>query len=148
MEAYRAVYLDGTRTVLDWLAGRSIRRHVHISSTSVLAQDDGGWVDESAPCSALVPAAKIGHPAKGAIWLNVNGKQRQKADLSDMIWSVPEQIEYLSQFYTLEPGDLIFTGTPPGVGFARKPPVFLKGGDTVEIEIDRLGLLRNPVVQG
>lgn len=78
--------------------------------------DFGKDFDESAPCSALVPAARIGHPAKGAIWLNVNGKQRQKADLADMIWSVPEQIEYLSQYYTLECGDLIYSGTPAGVG--------------------------------
>ena len=78
--------------------------------------DFGKDFDESAPCSELVPAAKIGHPSKGAIWLNVNGKQRQKADLGDMIWSVPEQIAYLSEYYTLEPGDLIFTGTPAGVG--------------------------------
>jgi 2-keto-4-pentenoate hydratase/2-oxohepta-3-ene-1,7-dioic acid hydratase in catechol pathway len=56
-------------------------------------------------------------------------------------------LAYLSQVMTLEPGDLIFTGTPPGVGFARKPPVFLKDGDVVEVEIEGLGVLRNPVVQ-
>ena len=57
-------------------------------------------------------------------------------------------IAYISQVVTLLPGDLIFTGTPPGVGVARKPPVWLKGGDMVEVEIDGLGVLRNPVVQG
>ena len=61
---------------------------------------------------------------------------------------VPKLIAYLSQVVTLEPGDLIFTGTPPGVGVARKPPVFLKAGDDVEVEIERVGLLRNPVVAG
>src|ERR671914_463638 len=81
--------------------------------------DFGKNFDESAPCSELAPAAKIGHPSKGAIWLNVNGKQRQKADLSDMIWSVPEQIAYLSEYYTLEPGDLIYSGTPAGGGPAE-----------------------------
>lgn len=91
--------------------------------------DFGKNFDESAPCSALVPAAKIGHPARGAIWLKVNGKERQKADLSDMIWSVPEQIAFLSEFYTLEAGDLIYSGTPAGVG-----PV--KPGDELHAGID------------
>jgi fumarylpyruvate hydrolase len=97
--------------------------------------DFGKNFDESAPCGELVPAKKIGHPAKGAIWLNVNGKQRQKADLADMIWSVPEQIAFLSEHYTLEPGDVIFTGTPAGVG-----PV--KPGDELHAGIDGVGELK------
>jgi fumarylpyruvate hydrolase len=97
--------------------------------------DFGKNFDESAPCGALVPAAKIGHPSRGGIWLNVNGKQRQRADLGDMIWSVPEQIAYLSEHYTLEAGDLIFTGTPAGVG-----PV--KPGDELLAGIDGVGELR------
>jgi 2-keto-4-pentenoate hydratase/2-oxohepta-3-ene-1,7-dioic acid hydratase in catechol pathway len=92
-----------------------------------------------------VPAKKIGHPAKGALWLNVNGKQRQKADLSDMIWSVPEQIAFLSEHYTLEPGDVIYTGTPAGVGFAMEPPKFLQAGDVVRVEIDNIGAIENRV---
>jgi 2-keto-4-pentenoate hydratase/2-oxohepta-3-ene-1,7-dioic acid hydratase in catechol pathway len=59
---------------------------------------------------------------------------------------VGELIAYVSQIFTLEPGDLIFTGTPPGVGMARKPPVWLKPGDVVEVEIDHLGTLRNSVI--
>ena len=101
--------------------------------------DFGKNFDESAPCGELAPAAKIGHPSKGAIWLNVNGKQRQKADLSDMIWSVPEQIAYLSEHYTLEPGDVIFTGTPAGVG-----PV--KAGDELVAGIDSVGELKVKIV--
>jgi fumarylpyruvate hydrolase len=97
--------------------------------------DFGKDFDEAAPCSALAPAARIGHPAKGAIWLTVNGKERQRADLADMIWSVPEQIEYLSQYYTLEPGDLIFSGTPAGVG-----PV--NPGDALHAGIDGVGELK------
>jgi fumarylpyruvate hydrolase len=101
--------------------------------------DFGKNFDEAAPCSDLVPASKIGHPSKGAIWLNVNGKQRQKADLAEMIWSVPEQIAYLSEYYTLEPGDVIFSGTPAGVG-----PV--KAGDEMHAGIDRVGELKVKVL--
>ena len=97
--------------------------------------DFGKNFDESAPCGELSPASRAGHPAKGSIWLNVNGKQRQRADLSDMIWSVPEQIAYLSEHYTLEPGDVIFTGTPAGVG-----PV--KAGDELLAGIDSVGELK------
>jgi fumarylpyruvate hydrolase len=101
--------------------------------------DFGKDFDEAAPCSALAPAAKIGHPSKGAIWLKVNGKERQKADLSDMIWSVPEQIAFLSEHYTLEPGDLIYSGTPAGVG-----PV--KSGDELQAGIDGVGELQVKIV--
>jgi 2-keto-4-pentenoate hydratase/2-oxohepta-3-ene-1,7-dioic acid hydratase in catechol pathway len=72
----------------------------------------------------------------------------QNSNTSQMIFSVAAIIAYLSQVFTLEPGDLVFTGTPPGVGFARKPPVFLQAGDVVEVEIDGLGILRNRVIQG
>lgn len=101
--------------------------------------DFGKDFDEAAPCSALVPASRIGHPSRGAIWLQVNGKERQKADLSDMIWSVPEQIAYLSEYYTLEPGDIIYAGTPAGVG-----PV--KPGDELHAHIDGVGELRVKIV--
>ena len=78
----------------------------------------------------------------------MNGELRQQGDLAELIWSVAEVISELSTLFELAPGDLIYTGTPPGVGFARKPPVFLKGGDVVEVEIEGLGVLRNSVVQG
>ena len=79
------------------------------------------------------------------IRLRLNGETMQDSDTSQLIFKVDEVIAYLSQVCTLEPGDLIFTGTPPGVGMARKPPVWLKPGDVVEIEIDGLGTLQNPV---
>jgi len=101
--------------------------------------DFGKDFDEGAPCSALVPASKIGHPDKGEISLEVNGKQRQKADLSDMIWSVPEQIAFLSEYYTIEPGDLIYSGTPAGVG-----PV--KPGDALHAKIAGVGELKVTIV--
>ena len=101
--------------------------------------------DHSAPIGALVPAGGV-DPGRGRIELRVNGEVRQSSDLAKLIWSVPETVAYLSRLVRLAPGDLIFTGTPPGVGFARKPPVWLQDGDVVEVEIDRIGILRNPVV--
>ena len=101
--------------------------------------DFGKNFDEAAPCATLTPAAKIGHPSTGSLSLVVNGKERQKADLADMIWSVPEQIEYLSQYYTLEPGDIIMTGTPAGVG-----PV--QPGDELVARIEGLTELRVKIV--
>ena len=92
----------------------------------------GKAFDNSAPCTALKTAAMIGHPARGAIWLKVNGKITQKGDLSEMIWNVPETISYLSQLVTLRAGDLIMSGTPAGVG-----PV--KPGDRLEGHVDGVG---------
>ena len=76
----------------------------------------GKAFEASAPCSQLQRASAIGHPASGAVWLEVNGALRQKGDLEQMIWKVPEMIAYLSALFTLQPGDLIFSGTPAGVG--------------------------------
>ncbi len=80
----------------------------------------GKSFDESAPMTALSAASRIGHPAKGAIWLKVNGELRQQGDLAMQIWDVQEQIAYLSNLVTLQPGDLIMTGTPAGVGPVHK----------------------------
>jgi fumarylpyruvate hydrolase len=89
---------------------------------------------ESAPMSSVFPASHRGHPAKGRIALEVNGEIRQQGDLSNMIWNVPDLISYLSRFYTLQPGDVIMTGTPAGVG-AVVP------GDKLVGEIESLGKL-------
>jgi fumarylpyruvate hydrolase len=78
--------------------------------------DAGKGFDESAPISAIHLVAETGHPTSGAIWLKVNGETRQSADLKDLLWPVPDIIAHLSRLYVLEPGDLIFTGTPAGVG--------------------------------
>ena len=78
--------------------------------------DMGKGFDNSAPMTALTPASAIGHPAKGEIWLKVNGQNRQKGDLAQQIWNVQETIAYLSGLVTLYPGDLVMTGTPEGVG--------------------------------
>ncbi len=86
----------------------------------------------SAPCSPLAPASRVGHPAAGAICLDVNGARRQTGDLNQMIWKVPEIVAELSRYFVLVPGDLIFTGTPSGVG-----PV--KRGDRLHGHIDGVG---------
>ena len=83
--------------------------------------------DHSAPCTPLVPAAACGHPERGAVWLTVNGVERQRADLCDLIWPVPELVAMLSRSVALAPGDLIYTGTPAGVG-ALQPGDVLSGG--------------------
>ena len=92
----------------------------------------GKSFDESCPVTALVPAARIGHPARGAIWLKVNGEVRQKGDLDQQIWRVEETIAYLSQFVALEPGDIILNGTPAGVGPC-------KARDRLEGHVDGIG---------
>ena len=90
----------------------------------------------AAPCSEIVPAAEIGHPDKGAVWLKLNGGLRQQGDLNQLIWKVPEVICYLSGLFTLAPGDLIYTGTPAGVGPVVRGDVLHGGVDGVgEIEI-------------
>jgi fumarylpyruvate hydrolase len=92
--------------------------------------------EASAPCSAIVPASRIGHPASGRIWLEVNGAMRQDGDLGQMIWKVPEVIAYLSGLFTLRPGDLIFTGTPAGVSAVARGDRLRGGVEAVgEIEV-------------
>ena len=93
--------------------------------------DTSKGFDRSAVISAITPAARSGHLRSGRIWLQVNGQMRQQADLSELIWSVPEIIAELSTFFELQPGDLIYTGTPAGVGA-------LKQGDRIEGGIDGL----------
>jgi fumarylpyruvate hydrolase len=95
--------------------------------------------EASAPCSALVPARDVKDPTRGAIWLDVNGQRKQTGDLSQMIWDVPHQIEFLSTLFELKAGDLIYSGTPSGVGAIRK-------GDTMTAHVDGVGDLEVKVV--
>jgi len=87
----------------------------------------GKAFDQSAPIGPIVPASRSGHPAAGRIWLTVNGKLKQEGDLGDLIWSVPETIAHLSRYFELFPGDLIFTGTPEGVGPVVKGDLVVGG---------------------
>jgi 2-keto-4-pentenoate hydratase/2-oxohepta-3-ene-1,7-dioic acid hydratase in catechol pathway len=94
----------------------------------------------------LTTADEIAEPGKLRIQLRLNGQTMQDSNTDQLIFPVARLIEYVSSVCTLTPGDILFTGTPPGVGMARKPPVFLKPGDITEVEIEKLGILRNPVV--
>jgi fumarylpyruvate hydrolase len=92
----------------------------------------GKAFDRSAPIGPIHPASEIGHFESAGLWLTVNGETKQKSDVSHLIWSVAETVAYLSQFFRLEPGDVIFTGTPEGVGAVKQ-------GDTMKVGVERLG---------
>ncbi len=94
---------------------------------------------------AFVPAADVGDPQSLRLRTLVNGEVRQDSSTSDMIFTVAELIAFVSEAITLEPGDLLLTGTPSGVGVFRDPPVFLADGDVVTVEIEKIGSLTNPV---
>lgn len=93
----------------------------------------------SAPCGNIFSASLIGHPERGAIWLDVDGERKQSGDLNQMIWKTPEIIAHLSGLFTLAPGDLIFSGTPSGVGPVRR-------GETMLVHVDGIGELNVRVV--
>src|SRR5262245_59412882 len=101
--------------------------------------DVGKGFDGSAPCGPVRRASEIGHPSAGAVWLEVNGALRQRGDLAQLIWKIPEMIAYLSTLFTLAPGDLIFTGTPAGVGPVER-------GDVLKGAVEGVGTLTVRVV--
>jgi fumarylpyruvate hydrolase len=91
--------------------------------------DTAKGFDHSAPLGPIHPASKLGHVAHGAIWFAVNGEEKQRSDVSQLIWSVAETVAYLSTFFELQPGDLIFTGTPEGVGAVVQGDLMTGGVD-------------------
>jgi 2-keto-4-pentenoate hydratase/2-oxohepta-3-ene-1,7-dioic acid hydratase in catechol pathway len=94
----------------------------------------------------LVTADELPNAAKGLkIESRLNGKAMQSDNTDNMMFPVVEMLVYITEGMTLEPGDVIFTGTPSGVGHPRKPPVWMKNGDICEVEIQRIGVLRNPI---
>lgn len=99
----------------------------------------GKAFESSAPISAIKPAAEIGHPNAGRVWLEINGELRQEGDLNQLIWNVPETISYLSGLFTLAPGDLIYSGTPSGVGPVQR-------GDTLSGGVDGVGNIELRVI--
>ncbi len=126
----------------------------YVCANDVSARDvqflDGQWargksLDTFCPVGPLVPASDVPDPQALRIRAILNGRTVQDSNTEQMVFTVAEIIAYISQAITLEPGDLILTGTPSGVGFARKPPLFLQPGDEITIEIDGIGALTNPV---
>jgi 2-keto-4-pentenoate hydratase/2-oxohepta-3-ene-1,7-dioic acid hydratase in catechol pathway len=133
---------------LDYVAGYTCVNDV---SARDLQIQDGQWLpgkflDTFAPMGPyLVTADEIPDPQALAIKLRLNGQTVQDSSTSQMIFGVAELVYRLAQMVTLEPGDVVITGTPPGVGMARKPPLWLQDGDQMEVEIEKIGVLANPV---
>jgi len=123
-------------------------------SARVLQFADGQWtraksLDTFCPIGPhVVPREEVGDPQALRIQCRVNGETVQDGSTADMIFGVAELVAYVSATITLEPGDVIATGTPPGVAFGRPDGRYLQDGDTVEVEIERIGVLVNPVVAG
>ncbi len=136
---------------LDYVAGYTCGHDVSARDWQK-NKPQGQWLlgksfDSFAPLGpALVTTDEIADPHNLGISMRLNGEVMQQSNTKQFIFRIDQLIAYLSQVCTLQPGDLIFTGTPPGVGAARKPPVFLKPGDVAEVEIEGIGVLRNPVV--
>ena len=112
---------------------------------------DGQW-QRGKSCETFAPMGEfiatkdeVADPHNLRICFRLNGNTLQDSTTDQLIFKIPELVEFLSRHITLEPGDVVATGTPPGVGFARKPPVFMKEGDVAEVEIEGLGVLSNPV---
>jgi 2,4-didehydro-3-deoxy-L-rhamnonate hydrolase len=129
----------------------------YVCANDVSARDlqfkDGQWTrdkspDTFCPVGPLVPAAEVGDPHTLRIRALVNGEALQDSTTANLIFGVDEVISHITQTTTLEPGDLVLTGTPAGVGAFREPQRFLQPGDEVTIEIERVGELTNPVVAG
>jgi 2-keto-4-pentenoate hydratase/2-oxohepta-3-ene-1,7-dioic acid hydratase in catechol pathway len=107
----------------------------------------GKTFDTFAPMGPyLVSADEVADPHALDISIRINGEVLQNSNTRELIFKIPELIAYLSSVVTLEPGDVVSTGTPSGVGFARKPPRFLRPGDDVVVRVDQIGELRNPVI--
>lgn len=145
-----------TRRVGEREATASVAGYVAFNDVSARRWQfaDGQWVrgkscDTFGPCGPwLVTPDEIADPGDLGIRAYLNGELVQSSNTEQLIFSVPVLISYLSQAITLEPGDLIATGTPAGIGFTRKPPRLLEDGDLMEVEIDNVGRISNRVVRG
>jgi acylpyruvate hydrolase len=136
------------KDALNYVAGYTIMNDVSARDLQMRTSQwtAGKAIDTFAPMGpGIVPASEIPNPQALTLSARVNGQTLQHASTELMIFSVAYTISYISSFMTLVPGDIIATGTPAGVGFIRKPPIFLRDGDVVEIEIERIGTIVNKV---
>ena len=147
----RTAYYVPEENALDYVAGYCVVNDV---SERAFQLELGGTWDKGKGCDTfgpigpfLVTADEVGDPQNLDMWLDVNGNRMQTGNTRTMIFSVRTLVSYISRFMTLHSGDLITTGTPPGVGMGRKPnPVYLKAGDVMELGIEKLGQQRQTVV--
>lgn len=143
-----AKYVDEAKA-LDHIAGYCVVNDV--SERNYQMNRQGGWTkgkscDTFGPIGPwLVTRDEVDDPQSLPLWLEVNGDRRQNGSTATMIYGVAYIVSYLSQFFTLHPGDIIATGTPPGVGLGRKPPEFLKPGDVMTVGVEGLGEQRQVV---
>ena len=146
----RARYVDEA-AALDHVAGYVLINDV---SERAFQLERGGTWDKGKGCDTFGPVGpwivtrdEVGDPQDLAMWLDVNGQRKQDGSSKTMIFPIRKLVSYISEFMTLEPGDLITTGTPPGVGMGHKPqPVYLKAGDEIRLGIEKLGEQRQIVV--
>lgn len=134
---------------MDHVAGYSIYNDVSVRDWQMHAQQIAAgknFVGTGPFGPWLVTKDEIPDPNGLKLRTLLNGEVVQSSDTSCLIFKIPRLINYASTIFDLVPGDVIATGTPAGVGFTRKPPVFMKAGDTVDVEIERIGTLHNPVV--
>jgi 2,4-diketo-3-deoxy-L-fuconate hydrolase len=146
----RCRYLSTEQEALDAIGGYLVCNDV--SEREFQLERGGQWV-KGKSCETFNPAGpwlvtpdEVPDPQALGLWLDVNGGRRQTGNTSTMIFGVAEIIRYLSQFMVLEPGDLINTGTPPGVALGAAEPAYLRAGDVIELGIDGLGRQRQPVI--
>ncbi len=144
-------HIPNDATAFDYVGGYTIGHDVSARDWQFRGEEKqwmiGKTFDTFAPVGPyIVTADEKLDPHKLQIQLRLNGETMQNSSTKEFIFGVPAMLSFLSQVVTLEPGDLIFTGTPPGVGISRKPPILLKAGDVCEVEIEGLGILKNPVV--
>ena len=108
--------------------------------------DKGKGCDTFGPVGPWLVAGEVEDPQNLSLWLEINGRRVQNGNTRTMIFGVAKLVSYVSEFMTLEPGDIITTGTPPGVGMGMKPPTFLKAGDTIRLGIEKLGEQQQSVI--
>ncbi len=137
------------KDALSYVAGYTIMNDVSARDLQMRTPQwtAGKVLDTFAPMGpGIVPATEIPDPQTLEVITRLNGQERQHSNTAKMIFSVAKAIEFISSIMTLVPGDIIATGTPSGVGFIQKPPIFMREGDLVEIEIERVGRIANKVV--